>query len=301
MKTADYPNLLVRKRLTQPLDQSCKMLRELQPLLKADLAPPLLHGAFAVGVAYLEVGLADSLRYFLTQFPQKMGKEEFRFSKDEFMANYSRLIKAASDRYVMGLSYKSFSEFLATFGDILSLEWGAENHGLEADVQEIEATRNLLLHNNLVVNDPYLEQAGEKKRADAKDRSLPCDCTYVQASIAKMLALCERLVEAANHKYHNYTVIAANRRLWAFLFSSPCMPYDEFWKVDEDNDRIVAYKMGHCEKQLASSEILLLGLWRAHFSGNSDYLSRFNMKGLDQKRKEHLMFFLTIASDFSFY
>jgi len=300
MTANDYPNLLINKDLLRPFERSLQKLRDVQSHLGDCVSDVLLHGVFVMAVSYAEVSLTDSLKYYLTCFPQKLSKEDLRFSKDEFFANYFRLIDAASEKYVIGLSYNSFQDLFAKYLEILSLEWNSETGSLEDDLREIRATRNILLHNAMVVNDLYLEQAGARARAKSKGGVLPLDLDYVKAAVAKMLAFGGNLAAAINEKYRCYTVIAANKRLWNFMFTSPVMPYEDFWHVDEEKDRIVACKRSKYEGQLSSSEELCLGLWRAHFNGDCEYLNRFHMKSLDRSVQHKVMYFLAIASEFRF-
>jgi len=57
------------------------------------------------------------------------------------------------------------------------------------DLIEIKETRNLLLHNNLVVNNLYLQKAGKNKRADGKGVKLKVDQEYIIQSVSTLYQL----------------------------------------------------------------------------------------------------------------
>jgi hypothetical protein len=78
------------------------------------------------------------------------------------------------------------------------------------------------------------------------------------------------------------------------------MPFDDFWHVDQKADHIFALKKGKYEEGLSDSEKLILGLWRAHFNGTGEYLTRFNMRSFDETRRQQVLYFLSIAPEFSF-
>jgi hypothetical protein len=184
---------------------------------------------------------------------------------------------------------------------LLSIELTGEQALLER-IQEIKATRNLLLHNNLVFNEFYADQAGPRRRwdRDRHDRLL-VDHEYVAISVATIVELLEKCADRLLEKYASYTKIRANRTLWAYLFDSPIMSYDEFWDVDETRDAIVAMKTNSHESALASSEKVMLGLWRAHFNGSGEYLARLNMRSLDRRHRARFHFVLSIAPTFPWY
>lgn len=264
-------------------------------------AEVIVHGLFVMAVASMEVMVADVLHYFLRSFPQKLPANEFKFEKDTFFENYFTLLRKSVDTYINGLSYKSFEDFFNKLLKHLSLDWPDFHQAFGEDIREIKATRNLLLHNNLVTNEQYVDTAGSKKRASERGVKLTVDKTYLQRVLDVLLGFEERLQAKLLDKYKEYTKINANKRLWSFLFTSPVMPYDDFWQYDEKTDHIVAFKRGRYEAQLSHSETLILSQWRAHFNGNGgEAMNRFSMRSFDTGNQERVLFFLSMGSDFQF-
>jgi hypothetical protein len=297
MRIDEYPNLMVVGRLAYPIELSLNNLKEIYshaPDAKADV---IVHGLFVMAVASMEVMVADVLRYFLRSFPQKLPANEFKFDKDTFFENYFTLLRRAVDTHINGLSYKSFEDFFSKLLEYLSLDWPDFQQAFGDDINEIKATRNLLLHNNLVMNDQYEDTAGVKKR----DRPV-VDKAYLQGTLNLLLGFEEGLKARLLEKYKEYTKINANKRLWSFLFKTPVMPYDHFWQYDEKTDQILGWKQGQYENNLSHSEDLILSLWRAHFSGNGgEAMKGFNMRYFDTRNQERVLFFLSVGSDFPFY
>jgi hypothetical protein len=289
---------MVLKRLTHPVDLSVGRLNEISAHVSDAKPEVIVHGLFVMAVASMEIMIADVLHYFLRSFPQKLPANEFKFEKDTFFENYFRLLRKAIDAHINSLSYKSFEDFFGKLLEYLSLDWPDFRQAFGDDIKEIKATRNLLLHNNLVVNDQYVDTAGVKKR----ERPV-VDKPYLQRTLQVLLGFEEGLKGRLVEKYKEYTKINANKRLWSFLFHSPVMSYDDFWQYDETTDSIVAFKQGRYENNLARSELLLLSLWRAQFSinGGGEAMKGFNMRSFDTDNQEKALFFLSIASDFSFY
>jgi hypothetical protein len=297
MRIEDYPNLMVVKRLTHPIDISLNRLKEISSHVPDAKAEVIVHGLFVMAVASMEVMLADVLHYFLSSFPQKLPANEFKFDKDTFFENYFALEGKAVDTHINGLSYKSFEDFFNKMLEYLSLYWPDFQQTFGDDIKEIKATRNLLLHNNLVMNDQYTDTAGVKKR-----ERVVVDKPYLQGALNILLGFEEELKAKLFEKYREYTKINANKRLWSFLFDSPVMPYDDFWQYDEKTDQIAASKQGRYENNLSHSEALILSLWRAHFSGNGgEAIKGFSMRRFDTRNQERVLLFLSVSSDFPFY
>ena len=296
MRIEDYPNLMVVKRLTYPIELSLNKLKEISSHVPDAKAEVIVHGLFVMAVASMEVMVADVLHYFLRSFPQKLPANEFKFDKDTFFENYFTLLRKAVDAHINGLSYKSFEDFFNKLLEHLSLDWPDFQQAFGDDVKELKATRNLLLHNNLVMNEQYIDTAGVKKR-----ELVVVDKPYLQGALNVLLGFEEGLKLKLLEKYKEYTKINANKRLWSFLFTSPVLPYDDFWKYDEKTDSIVAYKQGQYENNLSHSETLILSLWRAHFNRNGgEAMKGFTMRQFDTRNQERVLFFLSVGSDFQF-
>jgi len=296
MRIDDYPNLMVVKRLAYPIELSLNKLKEISSHVPDAKAEVIVHGLFVMAVASMEVMVADVLHYFLRSFPQKLPANEFKFDKDTFFENYFTLLRKAVDAHINGLSYKSFEDFFNKPLEHLSLDWPDFQQAFGDDIKELKATRNLLLHNNLVMNEQYIDTAGVKKR-----ERVVVDKPYLQGALNVLLGFEEGLKVKLLEKYKEYTKINANKRLWSFLFTSPVMPYDDFWKYDEKTDSIVAYKQGRYENNLSHSETLILSLWRAHFSRNGgEAMKGFTMRQFDTRNQERVLFFLSVGSDFQF-
>jgi len=235
----------------------------------------------------MEVMVSDVLRYYLINFPQKLSTT-FKFEKDEFFENHFGLLERGIDKYIYALSYESFESYFKKLLKHLSIEWNDFQDSFGKDLQEIKDDRNLLLHNGKAVHE---SRSGQSK----------INYDYVVGSIDKIINFEEELKKRINEKYKEYTKINANKKLWQFMFKSPVMAYDDYWRYDEIKDRIYALKKSKYEDGLSGSETILLGLWRNHFNyGDGSRMKNFNMKHLVGATREKALFFLSIAGEFSF-
>jgi hypothetical protein len=262
MRLEDYPNLLIVKKLIAPIDLSMKKLQEISTHIVDLKNEVMTHGLFVMAVSSMEVMISDVLEYFLRSFPMKLPSNEFKFEKDIFFENYFTLLRKAAEAHITGLSYKSFEDYFKKALEHFSIEWDDFFETLGNGIKEIRATRNLLLHNNLIVNDQYLNTAGPQSRASDRGSRLKVDKPYLKKTVDILLKFEEQFRVKLSDKYNEYTKINANKRLWSFLFKSPVMPYDDFWNYDDKTDHIYALKKGKYENDLSYSETLILSLWR---------------------------------------
>lgn len=273
------------------------MLAQIRVEVVDDLSDTLIQGAFVMAVATVEGALADTLTYYLIHFPEKLPEEQ-QTAVSTLPTNVLQFLERAAERFVTDLSYKPIREFFVRFVKILSIETDSALAAAIEVIQEAKATRNLLLHNRGVVNDFYLVQAGSKRRAAEAGVTLRVDQSYVCESTDALSAFIGGLAAALVTKYSSYTKVAAHRKLWQYIFNSPIMPYDEFWSVDEAADKIVASRIGARESSISTSEQLFLGVWRAHFNGGGEYLTRLHMRRFDPSNLRKFHFLLSIARTF---
>lgn len=187
---------------------------------------------------------------------------------------------------------------LKTFTDALAITDPPLDGALIGRVVEVKETRNVLLHNNLRVNRLYIERAGQSRRQCGDGSKLPLTREYVEEARLALDGLIQDLRARMIVKYGSFTRLAALRRLWDHLFSSPIMQFDDYWITDIEKDEITALKQGEREERISSSERAFLAVWRTHFNGwqtPSGAVSMYRLVG-DTRRK--MLWFLATLADF---
>ncbi|MDB6019624.1 MAG: hypothetical protein JWR19_4113 [Pedosphaera sp.] len=285
------PCLLNYRKLKEPISSAIEEITGLQDRAKsAENDEILLHGITVLGLAYYEVGLGDSLRYYLRHFPYKLKDSEIKFSKDVFIGEQFDLLEKAIDKFITSAAYKNFRDFQKSFIETTSIEPDWKENDL-AKAQEFCARRNLLIHNRLKVNDAYQESSGLDK-PPAKGTTLKIDSKYIDEAFAALLRILALIEISLEKTYAQYTRIKAIRELWKYLFKSPVMPFEDFWGVDEEDDRISYCRTSPHEDALSGAEKRMLGLWRSHFNGQGEFLKDFNMRLFDRGNQTKVLYFL---------
>ncbi|WP_094603392.1 hypothetical protein SPSIL_014280 [Sporomusa silvacetica DSM 10669] len=296
MSQSNRPILLTLKDLLKPISLAKKNINETQK--NDQLSEFVIQGVFVLLVSRFEIMITDILLYYLKWMPNKLEFKEAKFSKDELLSEI--LINLQIEKSVNSLSYKNLREVLDFFFHTLSINVSDKEKYIDKLI-EIKETRNLLLHNNLIVNRNYIEKAGILKRSDRLEDKLKLDKQYLIEAKMILESLIFDIEKSLIEKYSNYSKIVALKSLWNYLFTSPIMNFEDYWIIDEASDSIIALKRYKYEDGLSGSERLFLGMWRAHFNGDGDYLKKFNMRSFDGKRKEQMLYFLSVVGEISFY
>jgi hypothetical protein len=230
------PILLNLKELIHPISLAKKILGETKELLNTEQNSVIVvQGLFVLTMSRFEVMITDILLYYLKWMPNKLEIREAKFSKDELLNE--ELIQLQIEKSINSLSYKKIDEVLEEFFTILSIDFNYKELILD-NLIEMKETRNLLLHNNLLVNRVYLEKAGKLKRSTDLGGKLKLDRAYLINAITLLDDFICKIEDRIKVKYAKYTKIAALRRLWDYLFTSPIMKFDNYWIIDEVSDSV---------------------------------------------------------------
>jgi hypothetical protein len=297
-----YPRLLVLKRLLEPSMRAQKTVKEIRDRLAHAPSDSIeLKGLFIFLVAALETMLTDTYSYYLRSFPEAFDFKEVKFSKEEILGATlaAKLIDQQIEKNAISQAYGSFPDLLRTFTKTLSIPETSLDADLIDRIIEAKETRNILLHNGLKTNRQYVARAGRFRQSDQEDRQLGLTQDYVNAACQHVDTLIDNLRTPMHTKYQDFTRIAALRRLWNFLFSSPLMHFDDYWSLDEGKDEIRSMKEFPKERLLSSSEKTFLALWRMHFNQWKQPQDMASMYTLDSEHQQKMVWFLAMLTDFN--
>lgn len=254
-----------------------------------------LHGLFVLGVASFESMVQDMVEYYLRMVPHKLPKIERRLTKEDLLGG--NMLKRVIQETVEKWSYGSLGEMVGRLSETLSI--AGPDQGLLDDLTEIKETRNLLLHSDLVVNERYRQNAGEKARTPGCSGKLSVEGAYWADSLDLFRKAVEEIHGQVMDKYGKYRRAGVWRRLWERLFTSPVMQFDDYWSVSEDGAKLEFKRRGENHSHLASSERMLLQVWMDNLWDG--YLieppERIRLRSLDVKRKADVLFLLSVADE----
>jgi hypothetical protein len=163
---------------------------ELKQIFDRYITSELYANFIIASVAQFESFLSDVLRLVIYCYPQKLSikVKGISFSKDiplEVVLESSSIgdiIEKEIDRRILEVFYATPLVYFDYFGEVTGV---AINDIMSLDYIEIKATRDLLIHNSGVINQLYLNKAGNKSRGKIGDY-LVVDSEYFDHCVAVM-------------------------------------------------------------------------------------------------------------------
>ncbi|MCK4311182.1 MAG: hypothetical protein KAW88_00425 [Candidatus Cloacimonetes bacterium] len=298
-------NLLVISKLIEPLSNAKNNLEVIRTKTK-NSDPVILNGLFTMCLAYFEYSLSDTLSYYLKCFPQKLDfrtlnfsnidqsfmKSNLSFSKEDIFN--TDLIELEIEKKIDALNYSSIQNYMKNIFSIFSINVDDTDLLLDKLI-EFKETRNILIHNNLIINYKYLEKTGSIKRGKLGE-TLKIDSDYIDGCLDYLSKMINLIIDKLKQKYKDFTRLKVLEDLWNYMFKSPVMKFDDYWQLDKKNDRIICMTRTEDKYELSSGETMLLSVWRAHYAGNSSMIKNFSMYNLDNRNQKKLLYFLSILN-----
>lgn len=280
-------DLLIFEQLVEPFDRTASLLTEiLEELNAGESGRAASAGLFALAVSQVEAAFSDTLLYVLTRNPWRMEFEELQVKRaDVLSAEFAReILEIHAEELVRKWSYGSKELLFKRFQKVLALPESMladKNMGFT----RLRERRNAILHQRLRDGD----KSGSSGTWVSPEEASGC--------VSQCLAFATDVSAAIRERYSSHTRVAALRRLWSHLFESPIMQFDDYWIIDEEEDRVVATKADAPVGSLAKSERMILGLWRAEFNGDASLLADFHMKHLTPRRQRDLVTLIAALRD----
>lgn len=228
-----------------------------------------------------------------------MTRMQMEVTKEELIDGGYSILANQIEKELNSISYQTIDEMIVYCRRVLSIKMQFIDKAFVGSLREMKETRNLLVHNNLIVNSRYLAKAGEKARAKKIGDKIKVDWGYYRESIELLNKFCSNVSGEITIKYHRYTKVEAIRKLWNYLFPSPIMNFEEYWIVNKHDDT-VRMRL-ETSGLLAHSEEIMLGVWRALFCGDGTHMKNFSMYSLDEEGQKQLIYLLTISKDMYLY
>ena len=263
----EKPILLQKKDLIKPIEQALERIEKIRQRKVNNDDSIILEGLFALGVSSFENAISDTLRILLTNIPDKLDLKSEPISKEQLIDGNP--LKQAIENKVNAVSYKNLIDILTYFAKVTGINEGIVTEEELNSLIEIKATRNLLMHNNLIENSFYVETAGSNRRqSNGMDRRLSINQDYLFESLVTMRMILEKFVAELSRKYSGYTKISAIKKLFTYIFQTPIMVFEDEFEFDVQKDVITNLKSETSKKNgLSSSERLYYDIWVAHSHG----------------------------------
>ncbi len=260
------PILLQKRDLIKPINQAIERLEEIRQRKMNNEDNIILEGLFVLAVSSFENSINDTIRVLLRNIPEKLDIKTESISKEQLI-NGNPLEQAIENK-VNTISYKNVKEIIKYFTSITGIDNDMSNDEYNSLI-EIKATRNLLIHNNLNINDIYRETAGTNGReATRPGNRLIIDQDYLFRSLIILISILTKFESKLQEKFSSYTKVSAIKKLFNYIFQTPVMKFEDEFEVDSTRDVISNLKPNSTRKNsLSSSERFYYDIWVAHSHG----------------------------------
>jgi len=286
------PILLTKKKLVKPIEQALERIEAIRQKKTANVDSIILEGLFTLAVASFEHSLNDTLRELLTSIPEKLDIKTEPITKDELL--YGEPLKHAIENKVTAIGYKSLSEILKYFYKTTDISENAVSEDNLNKLLEIKATRNLLMHNNLTINNIYKETAGPNKRSSQSQNRLSIDQDYLFDSLTTIRQVLENIKDELTVKYSTFTKIKATKNLFQYIFGpNSVMSFEDEFYLMENIDEVGGIKQDSTRIEwLSTSERFFYNLWLAHSHDQRFDFEPGAIYRLDNRNRKKLEYFL---------
>lgn len=184
------------------------------------------------------------------------------------------------DNSINKLTYGSLEKYISEFTKLLAIDEIPH----VSELIEIKETRNLIIHNNLIVNTIYLSKCkNDCVRANEKDinKELSFDKSYAYASLKLCMDVLNRnILVKLKGKYSSFTKIRAMKEVWNELFNSPILEFDDYWEYD-DNGKVLHFINedieAHFRVGYSTTEKMLMGKIMMHYWGSLQNIEGVNI------------------------
>jgi len=183
-----------------------KILRLLDKAIGRDL----ITQALVAAVALTENYLADMLRLIFRGYPEKLGGKDKTIDLDLVLAadSLDDVLSAVIERQIHSVFYDRPEKYFSYLDSVLSV---CIDEHLKETYAEVKATRDILVHNNGVVNAIYRRKAGKRARA-SEGELIPIDDAYFDTAIRSMKELIQSVYSQLLGKFGEADVWPPTRR-----------------------------------------------------------------------------------------
>jgi hypothetical protein len=264
-------DLLVVNNLTRHIENKLNKLNEIDHLCD-ETSNLIVHESLLVMIiSYFEASLLDVIREYILSRPYRFVNEMI----DEFKSEKNTKIDLASSEledYLIELIMSKISnqpvkDKLVQLTTMCDINYNIGNKDWEF-VKECIARRNCLIHNDLIVNNVYFRQAGQKAENIEHGQKLTISIKYLKNSIVHLGNILKSLRDLLRIKYALNTNIAAVRNLWDYLFEErPPLLFDSCWEVQCGSVLYKGPNVKDLEEMISPRTICLFTAWMTFFNG----------------------------------
>jgi len=265
------PNLLVKDNLVRHLSSKIKKLQEINNISASNSDPLISESLLAIVVSYFEAALLDTVREYVYAKPDEIYELKLhKFDKEILDRDRKKIKEKGLEEYLI----ESFLEKVASADNKGKFENLEELTGIKVDlgnerwerIRETFARRNCLIHNDLIANNIYFSQAGQKAEQIQQGEKLTITAEYMSERIDDIRSLLAEVKTSLEMVYQDRTHVAAVKELWDYLFENNYpLIFEDCWNTE---GKVITYKgpkLRVVEYSVSPRTVCLFTAWMSFF------------------------------------
>jgi len=184
-------------------------------------------------VIYFEAFLKDILEEIIYSNPKSIENVKIVIQKIIDSNNVSRTVRTSAKDYCNNYFYNNIYTIIKNLHDKHGFE-KIENIDIES-LAEIHATRNILVHNNGIVNDKYLELSGEKARIKEKGKKIPIDYLYIDKSFDVIENAIKKIYDSIPAEHREFTEAKIMKLYWQNTLLEKTLKFNDAWEINGED------------------------------------------------------------------
>jgi len=269
----EKPVILLFDEFIKPIDNAKTELIAIKEFINIKNDNFILKGLFVYSTSLFESSLTDSLKKYLIAFPNFIDAGSISSKDILFLSNASStsdVLEHLIDNYIHDISFKNHDEVMSMSLKIM----GISNNDItynRKDLKERKARRNILVHNNLIVDKVYIYQASCNPESYGEQLSISSE--YLTDSLNLFLDILEQIRTKLCELFSEYNRERLIKDVWNYVFQSPLLRYEDYWgkgylDIKGNKDKI---------SSISSGEKTWLAYWIQHYNSAEGFIKFSDM------------------------
>ncbi len=184
--------------LRNPVTKAQVTEQDLREQVQIYITGYLMSSTFQHFVSLFEHFFFELLHRWLVAYPQSLSKKQVEFRTILNAVDTAEIIQAVVDKELNDIKYKSIADWFEYLQKLIALECPTREQ-IE-QLTEIKASRDILAHNNGIVNETYLRKAGAGHTRFMEGEILEISEQYLLKSWATTRKMIQDLSQAVQAK-----------------------------------------------------------------------------------------------------
>ncbi len=265
------PNLLVKDNLVRHLCAKIEKLQEIYNISLTNDDQLIFDSLLATVVSYFEAAILDTIREYIYAKPDVIYELKLLKIDNEIWQKDKGVIKEKGlEEYLI----ESFLEKVAFSDNKGKFNYLEKLTGIKVDlgnerwerIRETFARRNCFIHNDLIANNNYFAQAGQKAEDIKQGVKLGITAEYMSERIDDITSILSEVKTNLEIAYQDRTNIVAVKELWDYLFENHYpLIFEECWNTESKSIIYIGPNPEEIQDSVSPRTVCLFSAWMSFF------------------------------------